>query len=104
MTIARSRAIDARRKRVPIPADPDHAPEAPSGDMDDALIERWRMAHLLTLIPRDESRILRLRFYDGLTQREIAAATGLALGTVKLRMVQGLDRLRVLLDGEGGAS
>ncbi len=30
----------------------------------------------------------------------IAAATGIPLGTVKMRMVQGLGRLRDLLDAE----
>ena len=47
--------------------------------------------------------ILRLRFYEGLSQREIAERTGTPLGTVKMRMVQALDRLRLMLDEEGRA-
>jgi RNA polymerase sigma-70 factor (ECF subfamily) len=101
LMIARSRASDAQRKRTPIPTDPAQAPEIAFSEDQEALLERWRVAHLLSRIPGEEARILKLRFYDGLSQREIADATGLALGTVKLRMVQGLDRLRTLLDAGG---
>ena len=41
-----------------------------------------------------------MRFYGGLSQREISARTELPLGTVKMRMVQALERLRALLDAE----
>ena len=50
--------------------------------------------------PDEEADLLRRRFYDGATQTEIAAETGVPLGTVKMRMVQGLARLRDLLDAE----
>jgi len=46
--------------------------------------------------------MLRMRFYDGLSQREIAERTGVALGTVKMRMVQALERMRTMIDEEGG--
>jgi RNA polymerase sigma-70 factor (ECF subfamily) len=63
----------------------------------DEMIERWRLADLLSRIPAEEALTLRLRFYEDLTQTEIAARTGLALGTVKHRMVAGLARLRTLM-------
>ena len=59
------------------------------------------MAHLLTLLPRDEAEILRMRFHDEMSQSEIAAATGIALGTVKMRMVSALGRLREMIESEG---
>ena len=58
------------------------------------------MAGLLSRLPDEEADILRRRFYAGATQREIADATGIPLGTVKMRMVQALGRLRDLLDAE----
>jgi RNA polymerase sigma-70 factor (ECF subfamily) len=67
-------------------------------------VEEWRFAHLLGLLPEAEADILRRRFYDGTTQREIAQATGIPLGTVKMRMVQGLGRLRTLIDAEEGGA
>jgi RNA polymerase sigma-70 factor (ECF subfamily) len=105
MTIARSRAIDQLRKRVPEPRDP-HSSLAllePSEEAEiDELLERWRFANLLGRLPDEQADLLRRRFYDGATQTEIATATRVPLGTVKMRMVEGLARLRDLLDGEEG--
>jgi RNA polymerase sigma-70 factor, ECF subfamily len=103
LVIARSRAIDHLRRRVPEPVDPDSVAAFADRDRVDessALLERWRMAAMIAALPREEARVLRLRFYDGLSQREIAERTGTPLGTVKMRMVQGLERLRLMLDEE----
>jgi RNA polymerase sigma-70 factor (ECF subfamily) len=103
MTIARSRAIDELRRRVPEPDEDAVAGLAATADpaaSADVLAERWRVAHLLTLLPPDEAEALRLRFYDELSQTEIAERTGIPLGTVKTRMVRGLERLRDLLEAE----
>jgi RNA polymerase sigma-70 factor (ECF subfamily) len=103
LTIARSRAIDELRRRRPEPLDPAELPEpavAGAAPQDQAL-DRWRMAHLLAQLPAEERRLLELRFYAELSQSEIAAETGVALGTVKTRMVRGLERLRGLMDEEG---
>jgi RNA polymerase sigma-70 factor, ECF subfamily len=103
LTIGRSRAIDELRRRVPEPYDPLTPPaqsEAQSHETADALLETWRVAGLLALLPREEAMILRLRFYEGLSQREIAERTGIALGTVKMRMVKALERLREMIDTE----
>ena len=104
MTIARSRAIDHLRRRVPEPRDPHDATEragevAPGAD---ALLDGWRMSHYLALLPDDERRLLQLRFYEELSQTEIAERTGIALGTIKARMVRGLRRLRELIEAEEG--
>ncbi|WCB96901.1 RNA polymerase sigma factor [Baekduia alba] len=103
LTIARSRAVDELRRRRPEPHDPAELPEpAATGPApEDAVLDRWRMAHLLARLPTDERALLRLRFYGELTQTEIAQRTGLPLGTIKSRMVRGLERLRGLLDEEG---
>jgi RNA polymerase sigma-70 factor (ECF subfamily) len=103
LTIARSRAVDELRRRRPEPLDPAHMPEASGPAPQDAALDRWRMAHLLGRLPSDERDLLRLRFYAELTQTEIAEHTGLPLGTIKSRMVRGLERLRGLLDEEGVA-
>jgi RNA polymerase sigma-70 factor (ECF subfamily) len=103
LVIARSRAIDHLRRRVPEPVDPDSVAAFVDRDRVDetgALLERWRMAGMIAALPHEEARLLRLRFYEGLSQREIAERTGMPLGTVKMRMVQALDRLRSKLDAE----
>jgi RNA polymerase sigma-70 factor (ECF subfamily) len=103
MTIARSRAIDERRRRRPEPISPEvvaGAIEEPTETETDELLERWRVAELLSQIPREEATMLRLRFYEGLAQPEIAARMGMKLGTVKSRMVGALARLRELIEQE----
>lgn len=106
LTIARSRAIDELRRRRPEPVDPSDLPE-PAGTPDgapapqDQALDRWRMAHLLAQLPQEERRLLELRFYAELSQSEIATETGVPLGTIKSRMVRGLERLRGLMDEEG---
>ena len=101
LTIARSRAIDHLRRRVPEPRDP-QLPDSRTVDAcADALLERWRLAQLLGRLPEAERALLRLRFYDELSQSEITAATGIPIGTVKARMVRGLTRLREMIEAEG---
>jgi len=98
MLIARSRAIDALRRRRPEPQDP-----ATLQDLDvvesetEDLAERWRVAALLEQIEPDDRDLLRLRFFEGLSQTEIAERTGIPLGTIKSRMVRGLERLHDLV-------
>lgn len=107
MTIARSRAIDELRRRRPEPKDPSESPAlAHAADTDpesspDALVERWRVAHLLSRLRSEEAELLRMRFFEGLSQTEISERTGIALGTVKSRMVAAMERLRDLIEEEG---
>ena len=102
LTIARSRALDQLRRRVPEPLHPGAVAQALDRDAEDtvdALLEQWRMAALMSNLPKEESSLLSMRFYEGLSQREIAQRTGL-LGTVKMRMVRALERLRDLIERE----
>jgi RNA polymerase sigma-70 factor (ECF subfamily) len=103
MLIARSRAIDHLRRRIPEPIDPQSPragePEDPAASPD-LLVERWAMAVHLARLPEEQARILRMRFHEGLSQTEIAARTGIPLGTVKTYMVRGLRRLRELMEAE----
>ncbi len=105
MLVARSRATDHLRRSVPEPREPSRAAalidESAGVEPTEELIERWRVAELLRQIPAEEAGMLRMRFYDGLSQREIAERTGVALGTVKMRMVQALERMRTAIDEEG---
>jgi RNA polymerase sigma-70 factor, ECF subfamily len=103
LLIARSRAVDHLRRRVPEPYDPSSLAEVvdpATENQIDGLIERWRIAGLLAGLPREESKLLKLRFYGGLSQSEIAQRTGIPLGTVKMRMAQGLERLRLAMEDE----
>lgn len=103
MTITRSRAIDQLRRRVPEPHDPSSPVVVLERDTEaeavlDQRLEQWRVAGLLERLPEQEAVLLRMRFYDGLSQSEIAQSTGVALGTVKSRMVSALEALREMLE------
>jgi RNA polymerase sigma-70 factor (ECF subfamily) len=101
LTIARSRAIDEMRRRKPEPVDPVDVPDVMQSSAEDALLEQWRIRQLLDHLPEDERVLLELRFFEDCSQSEIAERTGIALGTIKARMVRGLERLRTLVDAEG---
>ncbi len=108
MTIARSRAIDHLRRRVPEPTDPADmrdladAESTPAESLDE-VVERWRVAQLLRRLPDEQLGLMRMRFFEGLSQSEIAQRTGTPLGTVKWRMSDALKRLRKLMDEESSA-
>ena len=64
-----------------------------------SIVGSWRICS--ARLPALERELLQLRFYSELSQTEIAARTGLPLGTVKTRMVRALTRMRELIDEEG---
>lgn len=107
MQIARSRAIDQMRRQRPEPVEEvENFPTDRLVDdgFTDVVNDQWQMAHLLQRLPKEESEMLRARFYQGKSQAEIAEETGIALGTVKMRMVEGLRRMRQMLDAEDARS
>ena len=108
MTIARSRAIDQMRRRVPEPRESLTGGAALADTEDqsasvEVLHERWRMAVHLDRLPDEQAAVLRMRFHGGLSQSEIAEATGIPIGTVKTRMATALNRLRDFMDEEEGS-
>ncbi len=107
LAIVRHRAIDAiRRQRFGValgdesddalPAAltiPDIWPEV-AGRLDAEQVRR-----ALTSLPPAQREVIELAYFDGLTQREIAAQTNAPLGTVKSRMRLGLVAMRQQLGG-----
>lgn len=103
MTIARSRALDHSRRRVPEPHDPASAATiSDSAQPADGEIERaiddWHFSQLIDSLPDHEAEVLRYRFHGELSQSEISKRTGIPLGTVKSRMVSALERLRTQME------
>jgi len=78
---------------------PDPAP-MPDDSLDVSQREKL-VRTALKLLPPEQLDLVRLAFFDGLSHSEIAAQTGLPLGTVKSRLRLAFSRLRRALDDEG---
>ncbi|MWD27874.1 sigma-70 family RNA polymerase sigma factor [Aquicoccus sp. SCR17] len=96
-TIARNRRIDMlRRQKRPEPEDLPWGPEAET-PQDEALSlqeETDRLGAALAALPEKQRVLVEKAYYGELTHTEIAAETGLPLGTIKSRIRLALDRLR----------
>ncbi len=60
----------------------------------DDVVEALVVADGLKHLPPQVGTVMRLAFFDDLTHQQIAALTGLPLGTVKSHLRRGLERLR----------
>lgn len=58
---------------------------------------------LLRTLPDAQREALHLAYYRGLSQREIAAQTGIPLGTIKTRLELGVRKVRAAILSLGGA-
>lgn len=96
-TIARNRRIDALRKaRRAEPEELDWGPE-PEPDQAEALEtqqETERLGRALAALPVPQRTLIERAFYGDLSHSEIAAETGLPLGTIKSRIRLALEKLR----------
>lgn len=96
-TIARNRRIDALRKdRRPEPEDLPWGPEA-EPDQAEALAlqqDSERLGRALAQLPEKQRVLIERAYFGDLSHSEIAAETGLPLGTIKSRIRLALDRLR----------
>ena len=88
---------DALRRRGRVVPFPEEGPEPGREDpepADEALARR------VDALPPEVGTVIRLRFYEELTLREIGEVTGQNLSTVKSRLYAGLKKLRVAMEGE----
>ncbi len=96
-TIARNRRIDYfRRARRPEPEDLDWgASEEPdAADIYQTAEETRRLGAALSTLPEPQRALIERAYYGDLSHSEIAAQTGLPLGTIKSRIRLALERLR----------
>lgn len=76
------------------------APEAlDGGSYEDPLPEDDALAGRVNALPPEVQTVVKLRFYEDMTLREISEVTGWNLNTVKSRLYAGLKKLRVSLEG-----
>jgi RNA polymerase sigma-70 factor, ECF subfamily len=107
--IARSRAIDALRRRRRQENVLEYSREASAIDgaasAEGGLLRRERGVQLrraMDSLPETQLEVLRMAFFGEMTHLEIAAQKGIPLGTVKARIRGGLARLRNLMENGSG--
>lgn len=110
LVVVHRRAVDAvraRRRRAQRTDSSDVEQVGDDGremaDIASDAIEYERAARLLSTLPREQCEIVRLAYFDGLTQTEIAERLKLPLGTVKSRLRLALEKLRDGLRRKQGA-
>ena len=95
--IARRRLIDRKRRSARVPAAQPLAEEPRAVERTERFEVEDEAARATAALNelRDEERwVIQLAVYNGLTHEEIAAATGLPVGTVKTHIRRGLMRVR----------
>ncbi len=96
-TIARNRRIDMLRKqRRPKPEDIPWGPEAEPAQEDVVALqqESAQLAKALAELPKKQRELVEKAYFGDLSHSQIAAETGLPLGTIKSRIRLALERLR----------
>ncbi|MFF4590865.1 sigma-70 family RNA polymerase sigma factor [Streptomyces sp. NPDC001388] len=110
MGITHKKVADAltRRSRqlrdveaVGIVSTPDHDRQQISPS--DSVVDYVLLTDELERLSKEQQMVLRLAFYEDLTQAQIAERTGLPLGTVKTHTRRGLMRLKNRLEVDGEA-
>lgn len=112
LAMVHHKAVDAVRReeghrRRNRRAEDDMALSAPTEtrDAEDQAVDRVvseQVRAALGELPPPQREALALAYYGGYTQREVAALTGVPLGTVKTRMLSGMRKLKAQLAASGG--
>jgi RNA polymerase sigma-70 factor, ECF subfamily len=112
ITMARRRAIDrVRRSQAYDRAEMRFRHETDTGTQhlasDDVEQQAESSDHaamfteFISKLPEAQQQVVRMAFYQGLSQREIARETGIPLGTVKTRLELGVKKLRAAVAALG---
>jgi RNA polymerase sigma-70 factor (ECF subfamily) len=107
LSMTHHKAVDAvrreenhRKRRTTDELLDDRAGDVPQVDEEVwSTIRRERVRAAMQTLPQPQREALVLAYFGGYTQREIAGLTGTPLGTVKTRMLTGMQRLKSGLDG-----
>lgn len=109
VTLSRRRAIDRLRKREAYGRMEERFTDHSKHEMPESFAHveediahsemRQHLTRVLATLPPAQQQVIELAFYRGMSQREIAAHTGIPLGTIKTRIELALKKISVALEG-----
>jgi RNA polymerase sigma-70 factor (ECF subfamily) len=109
VTLARRRAIDRLRKREAycrmedrLAAQTKHEPQEFVDHVEEDVERAEMREHLRRVmenLPAAQRQAIEMAYFGGMSQRDIAAATGIPLGTIKTRLELGMKKLTEALRG-----
>ncbi len=111
ISVTRNRAVDAvrsrnRRYRFETSSPEEQERDVPDVEGEDPALtaeladQRRLVLAAMKDLPPEQRQVIELAYFGGLTQQEIAEATGQPLGTVKTRIRLGMQKLRAALTQE----
>lgn len=103
--IARNLRIDRLRKQRFHEVDIDDSPEIADDGIDSShrslnRIDASRLPQLVDTLPAEQTEVVRLSYFEGLTHAEICKHLDLPLGTVKSRMRLAFTKLRAAMGAQ----
>lgn len=109
LTICRSRALDALRRREPAEATGDFeslqsdvaAEKSDPYDLLDAIQRSSAIHAAIKMLKPQVRQLVAMAFFRGLTHQEIADACDMPLGTVKITLFRACEQLKDCLSGQG---
>ena len=109
VTLTRRRAIDRLRKREAYGRMEERLLQETKRDPQDSIAHveddvahaemREHLTRVMATLPVAQKEVIELAFYKGMSQREIAAATGIPLGTIKTRIELAMKKIADALRG-----
>jgi RNA polymerase sigma-70 factor (ECF subfamily) len=99
--VCRDEGRRQRRRGAEITLLPLHEPAV--DDSSEALVSQDALERAFRRLSGDQRAVVVLHYYDGLSQREVADAMGLPLGTVKSRLFHATRALRAALEADARA-
>ncbi|RSD25512.1 sigma-70 family RNA polymerase sigma factor [Mesobacillus subterraneus] len=98
--IAISCSLDILRKRKKvIPLKPEFDEFIPAA-VDEDLVSAISLKDLIEGLQEEEKSVILLKFYQGLTLKEISEMLHIPLGTAKTTLYRGLNKLRKIMEGD----
>ena len=72
-----------------------------SGDVNEDIVQEMTVRDLIECLSEEEKSVVILRFYEGMTFKEVSETLDIPLGTAKTILYRALNKLRNNLKGDG---